>query len=776
MAVVGGTEAVGARDLVLALLNDGVFELHNHAAHRADEVVVVALGVHGLEAGLPVLKAAFNRDSGVYEQLHRAVYRRVTDARRNFSAVLEELVDRHMALGREEGLEHHHPLPGVFEPFAVDVGVEQVLGGARIHLCYVASSPGLARARGRGYAARTPRQLMDSTTSGPPLVVGTAGHVDHGKTSLVRALTGVDLDTLPEERARGITISLGFTPLALPSGRVAGLVDVPGHESLVRTMVAGASGMDAVMLCVSAPDGVMPQTREHLAILGLMGVIGGILVVTKADAVDPELLELCIEEIREQVRGTFLDGAPVAVTSAETGQGIAELRQILDQMPIFERDTSAPFRLPVDRAFARRGFGTVVTGTVWSGLLRDGAEVELVPGGRRVRVRGIQVHRTGVSAAEAGARTALNLAGVDVSETPRGSWICAPGAVPTPHVIDARYRHLPDAPMLAGEIRAVVLHGTREVHARVVPLGADELTPGWEGLIQLRCAEPLPCLPGDRYVLRRESPATTLGGGILVDPWAKVVRARGVAAAIPLLSRIEQGDSEAWLERAGPAGLLEAEVRARVECQGGGEIPGERLGERRIAAVHLIALRAALHAALAAFHLAHPLTPGANRKALRTGLLLALPEREYLSLIDEELRTGTVRLEGARVAALDFRVLLRPDHEAWIVGVRARVAPAGLEGIDTIEEVHPDREALLFLMRERGELDQVGGRWVAGSALDELILKVKAWFTVHEVLDPLGFKDLTGLTRRTAIPLLEWLDARGITRRKGDVRIAAPAP
>ena len=298
--------------------------------------------------------------------------------------------------------------------------------------------------RGGYYAEAVPTPPSLPTA---PLVIGTAGHVDHGKTSLVRALTGVDLDRLPEEKARGITIALGFTPLLLPSGRVAGLVDVPGHERLVRTMIAGASGLDAVVLCVSATEGVMPQTREHLDILGLLGVRAGVVAVTMADLVDAELLDLCVEEIADQVKGTFLDGAPVLATSAVTRQGLDALVAALDRMVPPERPIDRPFRLPIDRAFARKGFGTVVTGTAWSGRLVDGAEVELQPGGKRARVRGIQVHGHSVGEAGAGARTALNLSGVTLEDVERGTWVAPPGALPAPRVLDARYTHLSDAPV-----------------------------------------------------------------------------------------------------------------------------------------------------------------------------------------------------------------------------------------------------------------------------------------------------------------------------------------
>lgn len=603
------------------------------------------------------------------------------------------------------------------------------------------------------------------------LVIGTAGHVDHGKTTLVKALTGVDLDRLPEEKERGITIALGFTPLTLPSGRVAGLVDVPGHERLVRTMVAGASGLDAVILCVSAAEGVMPQTREHLDILGLLGVRAGVVAVTMADLVDPELLGLCVEEIADQIKGTFLDGAPVIATSAVTRLGLDALVQALDTIVPAGRDGARPFRLPVDRAFARRGFGTVVTGTAWSGTLTDGAEIEIQPGGRKARVRGIQVHGRSVGAAHAGERTALNLSGVELEEVHRGSWITLPGTLPSPFVIDARYTHLPDAPLYAGEARLTVLLGTREVEARVVPLDAEGLVPGERCHVQLRVTEALPCLAGDRFVVRRPSPAATVGGGVVLDPFANVARRKDVARAVAELDRIEAGDAEAWLLRAGAAGLSDADLRARA----GDTTPpvAVRLGERWFAAAIVDAHRAALRSELADFHAKNPLAPGANRKALRAGLLLALPEREFQALLEAEAAAGNLVVDGGRVRAPTHTVALDAAQESWRARATAHLAAAGLEGATDLREIAPDPayDALLFLLKDRGEFDQIADRLYLSSVLAEVVKNVATWFDTHEALDPAAFKELTGLSRRGAIPMLEWLDARGVTRRVGDVRM-----
>ena len=604
--------------------------------------------------------------------------------------------------------------------------------------------------------------------STPPLVFGTAGHVDHGKTSLVRALTGIDLDSLPEEKDRGITISLGFAPLRLPSGRLAGLVDVPGHERLVRTMVSGASGMDAVIFCVSAADGVMPQTREHLAILELLGVRKGIIVLTKMDLVDEELRELAVEDIQEQVRGSFLEGAPIVPTSTLSGAGLPELLAELDKIHPPPRDLRKAFRLPVDRAFARKGFGTVVTGTTWSGQLIDGNEVEIIPGHRKARVRGMQIHKSVAGLVTAGTRVALNLSGVEVSDVPRGSWICTPGSMPDSRVIDVRYQHLADAPELEGEPRVLVLLGTREGVARLVPLEGQVLRPGNSVLAQLRFAMPFPCLAGDHFVIRRESPARTLGGGQVLDPFATVVRKAHAGEAVDLLERMEEGDQEAWLERGGPAGLSEAEVRARF-----GDPVGQRLGDRWFAVSVVEKHRQSLHQNLDRLHAQLPLTPSHNRKALRSGLLLALGEREYTSLVDEEVRAGRIEAEGSRLRRPGFVVQLTDEQNAWIATVNRLLEAAAWEGVEHIREKAPapDADALIFLQRERGLWEQVADRLYGRPTLDRLKAEVLVWFDTHTELDPGAFKELFGLTRKTAIPLLEWLDAAGVTRRQGDVRV-----
>ncbi len=588
------------------------------------------------------------------------------------------------------------------------------------------------------------------------LIIGTAGHIDHGKTTLVKALTGVDLDTLPEEKERGITIALGFASLTLEDGGVVGIVDVPGHERFVRTMVAGASGLDAVMLCVSGVEGVMPQTREHLDILGLLGVKSGILVVTMADLVDAELLELAIEEIREQVRGTFLEGAPAIATSALTGVGLPELRRAIGRLERRSRVETGPFRMPVDRSFARRGFGTVVTGTAWSGQIAEGAEVEITPGGGRARLRSAQVHGAKVGTAAAGSRTALNLSGIDVSEVPRGTWVTSLGATRPSQVIDVEVRWLGDT--TAEERTVLVLHGTAEVDATILSLDGD--------LAQLRLAAPISCLPGDRFVLRQASPAGTLGGGRVLDPFFSVAKRGRAMAGVRELQALQAGEPRAWLHRADVQGM-----DLTLAEQLGVTALGARLGQRVYSPEVAARLADALLQAVGELHVAHPLAMFVNRKEAQRGVLRELGEEAFQGLVDALITTGElVANQGVRLPA--WKVTPTADQEAWLQETLRSLEAAAVSGVGELA-AHVDTLALVRLLEDRGQLVRIGEQFYARSALDNLVALVASHFETHKDLDPAGFKTLTGHTRRTAIPLLEWLDKSKVTRRVGDVRVSA---
>ncbi|MEN0067773.1 MAG: selenocysteine-specific translation elongation factor [Myxococcota bacterium] len=608
----------------------------------------------------------------------------------------------------------------------------------------------------------------------PSLVVGTAGHIDHGKTSLVRLLTGQDLDRLPEEKERGITIALGFAPLDLPDGRRVGLVDVPGHERLVRTMIAGATGMDAVVLCVSAVDGVMPQTREHLSILELLGVRQGTVAITMADLVDDEMIELVGEDVADTVEGTFLEGVTPTVVSAKDGRGKDALIDAIAMFRSQERAIEGPFRLPVDRTFSRPGFGTVVTGTAWSGRIQEGDQVQLLPDGGQARVRSIEVHGEKVNEAMAGRRTALNLAGVD-GEVARGTLV-ATGELPVSSILDVRYHHLSEAPELTDGASVVVLHGTTERHARlaIVDPEVEAVAPGTSLWVQLRLDRPLPCLPGDRFVLRRPSPVETLGGGHIVDPYAPRLRRKDRPVAATQLRELDQGDHEVWLDRAGDLGVAEAEWARRSDQE-----VGDVLGDRRVSNKVLVRLQGALLEALAAYHHEHPLSLGAHRRELRRGRLAHLPEKPFDALVMRLATEQAVMVEGALVRIAGHAVVLTDEQQAVRKKVEAKVAAAGLAGCPSAEleaALGDDVAAILRLSEADGRLREIPAiGWLAESVLSELREQIRTWFADHEDLSPGDFKELTGLTRKTAIPLLEWLDGQRITLRTPDRRMPGPA-
>jgi selenocysteine-specific elongation factor len=606
---------------------------------------------------------------------------------------------------------------------------------------------------------------------GASVVVGTSGHIDHGKTSLVRSLTGVDLDSLPEEKERGITISLGFAPMDLPDGRRIAFVDVPGHERLVRTMVAGAQGVDAVLLCISAMEGVMPQTREHLAILGLLGVDQGAVVLTMADLVDAELLELAMEDAKDLVRGTFLEGAPIVACSSVTGQGRDDLVRTLSSFEARSRATAGPFRLPVDRAFVRPGFGTVVTGTAWSGVIRDGDPVRLLPDGTEARVRGIQVHGEPSLDARAGWRVALNLAGIERDDVERGTMVVS-GPVPAASILDVRYTHLEGAPPLEDGDPIRLLLGTSERIGKLYFAEDRERLEAGSAWVQLRLDEPVAALPADRFILRRPSPQATLGGGVIVDPWAPKLRRKDRDRWPAELASLSAGNQEVWLQRAGEMGILPAAWAERSSQK-----LGVLLGDRLFAPAVVARLEQTFVAALAAFHEASPLLRGANRRELRRDRLAGLSERAFDGLVDRIAASGAIAVDGPLVRASGFGVVLSSAQQSLRTQIIAKIVAAGTEGVanKALHEAYPDPvvATLIKLAESEGELVEVPDLgWVAAAVRDDVVGRIRGYFSGNADMTPANFKDLTGLSRKGAIPWLEWLDKNKLTKRIGDVRKA----
>ncbi|MCW2965261.1 MAG: selenocysteine-specific translation elongation factor [Actinomycetia bacterium] len=557
-----------------------------------------------------------------------------------------------------------------------------------------------------------------------PLTVGTAGHIDHGKTWLVRALTGKDTDRLPEEQARGISIDLGYAPLELPGGRRMSLVDVPGHERFVRTMIAGATGIDLFLLVIDAQEGARPQTLEHLAVLRLLGVTRGVVAVTKSDAVDEETLELALEEARELV-----PDAEVIAVSAKTGAGLDELRAALARVPVEERDADRATRLYVDRVFTLQGIGTVATGTLWSGTIAAGDMLRVEPRGKTVRVRGVQVHDAPVDEAEAGQRVAVNLPTVERRDLARGDVLVEPGHYPVSYRLDVRLEEIAAVPA------AVTVHvGTKAVPARLARDGA---------YAQLRLAEPVVAARGDRVVLRTQ---TTVGGGTVLDP------------APP---RKLEPERLAVLERGDPEEIVRALVHAPVagrELQARGVLaPGElargltavrAAGEHVFSDAWLAELRTSVRAQLAARAESDPLDPGVPLAEL----LPAEPWAPHvLNLLEVERRGAKAYLPGAAAA----------------LGERAQAA-SELEALLTQEEIAKvDDKQLAAFLEDAGRLRRVGDGFAVSTALYDRGLEL---LPSLDQITLAGFRDVLGVGRRTAQLLLERYDADGLTLRRGDVR------
>jgi selenocysteine-specific elongation factor len=640
------------------------------------------------------------------------------------------------------------------------------------------------------------------TRTGYDFVLGTAGHIDHGKTTLIRALTGVDCDRLGEEQARGITIVLGFAPITLPSGRRGGVVDVPGHERFVRTMIAGATGIDLALMVVAADEGMMPQTREHLAILDLLRVRRGVVAVTKADLVDEELQELACEEVADGLEGTTLAGSPVIPCSGETGQGLDELREALDAAVegIQGRVTGGPFRLPVDRVFSLRGFGTVVTGTCISGTVTRGEEVEILPGQGRTRVRGIEVHGEARDEAVPSRRTALNLQGIGTDDVPRGAQVVTPGRVCESSMIDVEMRVLESSPMdLTPGTQVRFLTGTNEAIGIFDPIddtcagGGEGAEPGWEGNAQLRLDRPVAVARGDQVILRRISPIVTLGGGKVIDPTPIRFRARRRARHSRLATVL--ADAEATLADRIAALLTDAEPFSRTAPELARRL-STPLGEVRAALKALASEGRALvledgtaatadvltrfgpqlAATVDEYHRAYPLRVGAPRDQLRTSLKVELPRPLFEAILARVAAAEGLEDSSGRIRRRDFEPTADSDQRRELRRIedlyrQAALQPPNLGGVRAAFRHREDFEDLLGFLRDSGRLLRVtGDLLVHEDVWKGLVADVRHALAGGKEMDPPTFKGLTGLSRKHAIPYLEMLDKQRVTVRVGNVR------
>ncbi len=621
---------------------------------------------------------------------------------------------------------------------------------------------------------------------GRRFIVGTAGHIDHGKTALVKALTGVDTDRWEEEKRRGITIDLGFAPLDLGTELAASIVDVPGHEGFVRNMLAGATGIDVALLVIAADEGIMPQTVEHLAIVELLGVGHGIPVLTKADTVDAEWLELVRADVAARLASSRVRWSPPIATSAVSGQGIAELRDALVRMAAApgERDASDLFRLPIDRVFAVAGVGTVVTGTTWSGGVAVGEAVRLMPLGRDARVRSVESHGHAATRAESGRRTALALVGVDRAELARGDVAVTGDGWSATERLDADVELLASARHpLAGRSRVRVHLGTAEVLARVAPVAT--IPPGGRGLARLVLEGPLVARGGDRFVLRSSSPVTTSGGGVVLDPFAPArprLPERALVQAQPIPERLAS-----WVTEAGLAGMPLVAIPVRLGT------PAAKVtdiiaaaGKGVLASDGILVARAAVSAEadrlaglVTRFHEEHPLEPGMPLEALRASVRdtagIAVPAEVVDLVLDWAVRKQAIAIAGSRASRPGWAASADGSAVERLVGL----LDAAQWRIPTVEELEqalpgvPVQGLLLHLVRS-GRVEQVDReRFATPQALGTFRVALESLLAELGSATPSQLRERLSLTRKYLIPLLEWADRKGITTRQGDSRQAA---
>jgi selenocysteine-specific elongation factor len=616
-------------------------------------------------------------------------------------------------------------------------------------------------------------------------IVGTAGHIDHGKSALVLALTGTDPDRLKEEKERGITIDLGFAHADLGGGVVGSFIDVPGHERFVRNMLAGAHGIDAVLLVVAADESVMPQTREHFHICRLLGIPRGLVALTKCDVADAEMQALAEMEVRELVAGSFLEGASVVKVSARTGMGLDGIRQgLLDlARQAGERPADGLLRLPVDRVFTLRGFGTVATGTLVSGRLAAGEEIEVLPSGRRARVRGLQVHGQPVESVAAGSRAAVNLAGLEVDELSRGDLLARPGTVLAGSILDVELTLLPGEKPLKDQARVRVHVASAERLARVRLSTAGRLAPGETARAQLRLEHPSAAGRGDRLIIRSYSPATTIAGAVVLDPVSPRRRRDGSAAS---LASDLATTAAALVAEAGSEGIDAATLAARLTVPRTGlaaALEGRpdlvALGRdpvRYVSARALDALAEQARSALAQFHADNPLKAGMPREELRRRVFSRASDGAFERSLETLTARGEVRGEAETVALARHAVRLTPAEEAARESLLKRAHAAGLAGIDAGPAGAGGADARLVervvrVLLAEGRLRRVGETVVDAAVLDELKREVRRRWPPGTRLDVAGFKNLTGLSRKFVIPLLEYLDRERVTRRAGNDRL-----
>jgi selenocysteine-specific elongation factor len=632
-------------------------------------------------------------------------------------------------------------------------------------------------------------------TQSKSVIVGTAGHIDHGKSALVEALTGTHPDRLAEEKRRGITIDLGFAFLEQDGVRF-GFVDVPGHERFVSNMLAGAAGVDLVLLVIAADESIKPQTREHFDICRLLGVRRGVVALTKSDLMDTDTLGLVRLEVEEYLRGSFLEGAPMVPVSAKTQAGLPELKKQLHRVASEVPGKSAEryFRLPIDRAFAIKGFGAVVTGTLISGGVSAGDQVELFPQRKVLRVRGVQSGGKTLERALAGQRTAVNLAGIEHTSLGRGMSLAAPGEFRTTRRIEARLELLPAAPKLKQRSRVHFHAGTSETIAEIFLYGTSELAPGQSAFAHLHLQDDVLVLPADRFIVRQFSPVTTIGGGAVLDALARRPTGRDVGRVrfLETLGRGDRLETLAAMTERTPAGLALEEIVARTgwlknevrdlarKLAASGR--AKSVAEEPLILVPAKAyeeVRQKIAARVEGFHKENPLLPGISREDLRLNVGRPTRAETFRTALEELVAQKKVELEGELAKRAGSAITLEPEEALAKDQIEAAFADAGLT-VPAVKEVLSKlpvgtkraEKILQILLREKSLVRVTPELIFHREALVQLRKRLSAYKkTKGERISVPVFKELTGITRKYAIPLLEYLDRERVTRRAGDERV-----
>jgi selenocysteine-specific elongation factor len=629
------------------------------------------------------------------------------------------------------------------------------------------------------------------------IVLGTAGHVDHGKTALIKALTGVDTDRLKEEKERGITIELGFASLTLLGGQTLGVVDVPGHERFIRNMVSGAAGIDLVVMVIAADEGVMPQTKEHLQICSLLGLKKGLVALTKADLVDEDWRALVTDDIRAFLKGTFLEASPIVPVSALTGAGLQDLLHAVHQVAseIEEKGDAGLFRLPIDRVFSIKGFGTVVTGTLISGSIRTGEDVTVLPLRISSRIRGMQVHNKSVSLAESGQRTAINLQGIEKTTIARGDVLTRPGTLETTRRLDVYFEYLPTNEKKLKHRALVRFHaGASEVMARINFLDRDDIAPGDKAFAQLFLAVPAVVMAGDCFVIRSYSPVTTIGGGVVVDPLSRKHK-RHSRQIIHELEQLQHGDDlgriATMIERSSFSGIDLHELVIRTGFpQGHVKKRLETLFSQKQAILldreetRVISFNAhqntqeRLISEIRTFHNKFPLQEGMSREELRTKVGSFVTSRLFNAVMRNLEKNGRIVIDLENLRLPDHRVHLQGEMEDLRQALadlyrNAGLAPPSFREVTEKFAAKKTRVgSVLNVMLKEGSLVKINeDLYFDQAALAKLREDYKILLMKEGKANPVSFKALTGLSRKFIIPLLEFFDMTKLTVRSGEHRI-----